>query len=125
MPHFGRDTAQYGSLFNWYGVNLSKTEWPAMRITLNDQVVFDNEFFERCHRYSEKEITLPEDVLVTGCDNSSVSEYSPIKITSFDHPKDEMGRIAANKLINMLRGIDPEHPLVLDMPLTEKRSTDR
>ena len=66
MPHFGRDTAQYGSLFNWYGVNLSKTEWPAMRITLNDQVVFDDEFFERCHRYSEKEITLPENALVSG-----------------------------------------------------------
>ena len=70
-------------------------------------------------------VRVPEDVLVTGCDNSSVSEYSPIKITSFDHPKDEMGRIAANKLINMLRGIDPEHPLVLDMPLAEKKSTER
>ena len=66
MPHFGRDTAQYASLFNWYGVNLSKTEWPAMRINLNGQVVFDDEFFERCHRYSEKEITLPENALVDG-----------------------------------------------------------
>jgi len=66
MPPFGRDSAQYASLFNWYGVNLSKTEWPSMRITLNDQVVFDDEFFERCHRYSEKEITLPRDVLANG-----------------------------------------------------------
>ena len=37
-----------------------------MRITLNGQVVFDDEFFERCHRYSEKEITLPENALVSG-----------------------------------------------------------
>lgn len=66
MPCFGRDTSQYASLFNWYGVNLSKTEWPAMRIALNGQVVFDDSFFERCHRYSEKEITLPDGVLTDG-----------------------------------------------------------
>ena len=66
MPPFDHLASQYGQYYNWYGVNLSKTEWPAMRITLNGQVVFDDEFFERCHRYSEKEITLPEDVLVEG-----------------------------------------------------------
>ena len=68
-------------------------------------------------------VRVPEDVLVTGFDNSSVSEYSPVKITSFDHPKDEMGRIAANKLIRMLRSGEPEYPLILDMPLFEKNST--
>ena len=68
---------------------------------------------------------VPEDVLVVGFDDSSVSEYSPVKITSFAHPKDEMGRIAANKLINMLRSGDAEHPLILDMPLHEKQSTKR
>lgn len=66
MPPFSTDSAQYPQLFNWFGVNLSKTEWPAMRIALNGSVVFDGEFFERCHRYSEKEITLPENVLVPG-----------------------------------------------------------
>lgn len=70
-------------------------------------------------------VRVPEDVLVTGCDNSSVSEYSPIKITSFDHPKDEMGRIAANKLISMLRTGEPEQPAILDMPFIEKQSTIR
>ncbi len=70
-------------------------------------------------------VRVPEDVLVVGFDNSSISEYSPLKITSFAHPKDEMGRIAANKLINMLRGTEPEYPLVLDMPLFEKQSTAR
>lgn len=66
MPPFSTDSAQYPHLYNWFGVNLSKAEWPAMRITLNGQVVFDDEFFERCHRYSEKEITLPENVLIPG-----------------------------------------------------------
>lgn len=66
MPPFGHDSAQYADLYNWFGVNLSKAEWPAMRIELNGQTVFDDEFFERCHRYSEKEITLPETSLLPG-----------------------------------------------------------
>lgn len=68
-------------------------------------------------------VRVPEDVLVTGFDDSSVSEYSPVKITSFAHPKDEMGRVAANKLIHMLRDGEHEYPAVLDMPLNEKQST--
>ena len=70
-------------------------------------------------------VRVPEDVLVIGFDDSSISEYSPVKITSFVHPKVEMGRAAANKLIHMLRSSDPEQPLVLDMPLHEKESTRR
>jgi len=66
MPPFGPDSAQYAHLYNWFGVNLSKTEWPAMQISLNGQTVYDEEFFERCHRYSEKEITLPENALISG-----------------------------------------------------------
>ena len=74
---------------------------------------------------SDHGIRVPEDVLVTGVDNSSVSEYSPVKITSFSHPKDEMGRVAANKLIHMLRDGETEYPAVLDMPLYEKQSTKK
>lgn len=70
-------------------------------------------------------VRVPEDVLVIGFDDSSISEYSPVKITSFVHPKVEMGRAAANKLIHMLRSSEPEQPLVLDMPLHEKESTRR
>ena len=70
-------------------------------------------------------VRVPEDVLVVGFDDSSVSEYSPVKITSFAHPKDEMGRIAANKLIHMLRSGEAEQPLVLEMRLHEKKSTEK
>ncbi len=73
----------------------------------------------------ERGVRVPEDVLVTGFDDSSVSEYSPVKITSFAHPKDEMGRVAANKLIHMLRDGEAEYPAVLDMPLHEKQSTKK
>ena len=73
----------------------------------------------------ERGVRVPQEVLVTGFDDSSVSEYSPVKITSFAHPKDEMGRIAANKLIAMLRDGEREYPAVLPMPLTEKQSTKK
>lgn len=66
MPSFGRDTAAYQRMFNWYGVNLSKSEWPRMGIEVNGKEVFRDVFFERCHRYSEKEITLPDGVLLPG-----------------------------------------------------------
>lgn len=66
MAPFGPDATMYHSLFNWFGVNLSRTEWPEMQILLNGREVFCDEFFERCHRYSEKEISLPEGVLQEG-----------------------------------------------------------
>ena len=66
MAPFGPDATLYHSLFNWFGVNLSRTEWPEMQILLNGREVFCDEFFERCHRYSEKEIPLPEGVLQEG-----------------------------------------------------------
>ena len=52
--------------FNWLGQNLSRVEWPSLRAELNGQVIFDGEFFERCHRRSELEISIPRGLLRTG-----------------------------------------------------------
>lgn len=70
-------------------------------------------------------VRVPEDVLVIGFDDSSISEYSPVKITSFVHPKVEMGRAAANKLIHMLRSSDRSSRLCSICLLHEKESTRR
>lgn len=66
IPSFAPDTAIYQRYFNWLGVNLSRAEWPCMKIDLNGKTVFNGEFFERCHRYSEKEITLSNESLING-----------------------------------------------------------
>ncbi len=66
IPPFAPDTSMYQRFFNWLGVNLSRAEWPKMKIDLNGTTVFNDEFFERCHRYSEKEITLPQSALKNG-----------------------------------------------------------
>ncbi len=52
--------------FNWIGQNLSKIEWTGLKISLNGEKFFDGEFFERCHRMSEKEVTLPNGIIKNG-----------------------------------------------------------
>lgn len=71
VPPFAPDSGAYASLFNWFGVNLSKTEWPKMKIALNGETVFDGEFFERCHRYSEKEFSFDGALLRKGSNTLS------------------------------------------------------
>lgn len=66
MPCFAPDTAVYQRYFNWLGVNLSRAEWPEMKISINGKTIFEGEFFERCHRFSEKEALIPENVLNDG-----------------------------------------------------------
>ena len=51
---------------NWIGQNLSKIEWIGLKVEINDKTVFDGEIFERCHRFSEAEIFLPENVIHEG-----------------------------------------------------------
>lgn len=52
--------------FNWLGVNLSKKETPSLKIELNGKVIHSGEIFERCHRYSEWEVSIPENVAKEG-----------------------------------------------------------
>ncbi|MBQ9545345.1 MAG: hypothetical protein IJV00_09485, partial [Clostridia bacterium] len=66
MPPFAPDSPVYKECFNWYGVNLSHTEWPKMKVELNGRTVFDADFFERCHRYSENEFSFAADALKKG-----------------------------------------------------------
>ncbi len=51
---------------NWMGQNLSKIEWIGLRVAINGKTVFDGEIFERCHRFSEAELPLPQDAICTG-----------------------------------------------------------
>jgi len=47
----------------WCAQNLSKKEWPHFEVSLNGEVIFCDEKFERCHRKSEWEIALPSHLL--------------------------------------------------------------
>lgn len=49
-------------------------------------------------------IRVPEDIAVVSFDNSSYSEFCSVKITSLAHGSKHIGRIAAERLVDMLGG---------------------
>ena len=53
-------------LQNWVGQNLSRIEWVDLKIDINGKTVFDGKVFERCHRFSEWEVTLDNGVIKSG-----------------------------------------------------------
>jgi GntR family transcriptional regulator of arabinose operon len=59
---------------------------------------------------------------VISFDNSTLSEIAAVKITSLDYPKERLGRLAAEKLLNMLGGTT-ETSSVMAWGFAEKEST--
>lgn len=49
--------------FQWSGQYLSRKELPEFRVKLNGEIVFEGEIFERSHRHSEWEISLPSNLI--------------------------------------------------------------
>jgi GntR family transcriptional regulator, arabinose operon transcriptional repressor len=49
-------------------------------------------------------IRIPEDLAIVSFDNSSYSEFCSVKITSLEHGSKHIGRVAAERLIDMLHG---------------------
>lgn len=62
LPTFDEPVCN-GEKFQWTGQYLSKKEHPEFCVKLNGETVFDGEIFERSHRHSEWEITLPANLL--------------------------------------------------------------
>lgn len=55
-------------------------------------------------RLEQEGLHVPADVSVAGFDNSDESEYNYPRITTMDQPFEEMGRIAASKLLGLMAG---------------------
>ena len=65
---------------------------------------------------------VPEDIAVISFDRSTYSDLTPVALTSLEHPKEEIGRVAAKKLLRMIKGYR-EKPEVLSWKLEERDST--
>lgn len=87
-------------------------------VCYNDQIAY--KFIEVLRKHS---LSVPQQISVIGFDNSRISELSPVKITSFNHPKDKLGRLAAEKLIKMIETGVREPSQILELPLVVKDST--
>jgi len=68
-------------------------------------------------------IRIPQDKSIIGFDNSSISELSPVRITSLTHPADLLGREAARRLLEMIETGDRAKSLVMNVDLIVKDST--
>lgn len=59
-----------------------------------------------------KEISIPEQMELTSFDNSTLAQLSAVKFLSLANPKEQLGRMAAQKLLNILQ-YKEESPTVL------------
>ena len=62
LPDFNT-SAPNDEFFDWMGMNISKKEWPVFEIEINGKCIYNDEIFERCHRYAEMEVAIPESLL--------------------------------------------------------------
>lgn len=67
-------------------------------------------------------VRVPQEMAVISFDNSTLSDVAAVKITSLDYPKERLGHMAAEKLLNMLSG-QPESSSLMAWGFVEKEST--
>lgn len=60
----------------------------------------------------EKGISVPEDIAVTGYDNSLIGQSSPIGITTIAHPQEKLGEMAAELILEKIRKVPEEESIV-------------
>lgn len=60
----------------------------------------------------EEGIQVPEDISVTGYDNSLIAVSGPVKLTGVSHPKERLGEMAAELLLEKIRGVGEEESRV-------------
>jgi GntR family transcriptional regulator of arabinose operon len=68
-------------------------------VCYNDQVAYS--VFQEL---SQMQIKVPEQISVIGYDNSFIAKNNRVPFSSIHHPKDELGRIAANLLLDIIHG---------------------
>ena len=68
-------------------------------------------------------VRIPMDKSIIGFDNSSISELSPVRITSVTHPGELLGKEAAKRLLEMIESGIRSKSLVMDVDLIIKDST--
>lgn len=64
---------------------------------------------------------IPEDMAVVSFDNSRYSELAPVRITSLSHGGQNLGELAANQMLRLLRG-EPCQSVAIPWTLIEKES---
>jgi LacI family transcriptional regulator len=71
----------------------------------------------------ERGLTVPGDVSVVGLDDLFLASYTDPPLTTIQQPKHQMGRLAAEILLQLLSGEKPDSRVTLTGKLIVRQST--
>ena len=71
---------------------------------------------------TERNIRVPEDVSVISIDDSDLARHSEVPITSLPHPKENLGKKAAETLLQMIAGKKKDLTYEFDTRVVERES---
>lgn len=77
-------------------------------VCYNDQIAL-----EVIALLGKKGIRVPQDISVTGYDNSLIAESGPVKLTTIAHPKEKLGEMAAELLLEQMNGVEEKDSRVV------------
>lgn len=104
-----------------YGDYLTKRmESVSAVVCYNDQIAV--RFIDHLKRIGK---SVPEDISIISFDNSSLAKYGELELSSFSHPKEEMGIVAASIIIDMLSNKPTQKEYVFKPVLSEGNSVKR
>lgn len=81
-------------------------------VAYNDQIAF-----HLIKAIRELGLKVPEDISITGYDNSQTTDNTDITLTTIAHPQQELGKIAAEALLKMIRHEEVDKTIVIDPKL--------
>ena len=89
-------------------------------VAYNDQIAF-----HLIKAIRELNLKVPEDISITGYDHSQSTGNTDISLTTIAHPQQELGKIAAETLLKMIRNEDVEQRIVIEPKLIIGNSCKR
>ena len=96
---------------------LNRVEECTALLAYNDQIAF-----QLIRMLEERNIRVPEDVSVISIDDSDLARHSEVPITSLPHPKENLGKKAAETLLKMIAGKKKDLTYEFDTRVVERES---
>ena len=78
-------------------------------VAYNDQTAF-----HLIKAIREIGLRVPQDISITGYDNSQMPGNTGINLTTVTHPQEELGRIAADMLLSLIRGEEVDRRVIIE-----------